>query len=312
MTAFLYQRSLIKRSSHRFSAAAGQVASGERFRTRNADDGVDLVAARDRVSDLSKIVSGYQRRWHRRSARDYPAPGLSRWHWASMRSGCRRSFRHRWRTSDMTSSDYTDIDPIFGTLADFDALVAAVHGRGLRIILDYVPNHSSDQHPWFLDSRSGRASAKRDWYMWHDPAPDGGPPNNWLSHFGGSAWEWDRVYGSILLSLLPAAAAGPELAQSAGAGGHASMCCASGSTAASTASASMCMWLLIKDDQFRDNPVESDLAAGSIRRMRGCCRSIRLTGRRCTRWWRRLREMIDHYPESSSDWRDLPAGRPRW
>ena len=99
---------------------------------------------------------------------------------------------------------YTAIDPVFGTLEDFDALVAAVHQRGLRIILDYVPNHSSDQHPWFLESRSGRNSAKRDWYMWHDPAPNGGPPNNWLSHFGGSAWEWHEASGQYYYhSFLP-------------------------------------------------------------------------------------------------------------
>ena len=71
-------------------------------------------------------------------------------------------------------SNYTDIDPIFGTLADFDALLAEVHARGMKLLLDFVPNHTSDQHPWFLDSRSSRNSAKRDWYIWHDPAPDGG------------------------------------------------------------------------------------------------------------------------------------------
>lgn len=88
-------------------------------------------------------------------------------------------------------SDYTNIDPVFGTLAQFDELVVEVKRRGMKLILDYVPNHTSDEHPWFKDSRSARASAKRDWYLWHDPAADGGPPNNWLSHFGGSAWQWD-------------------------------------------------------------------------------------------------------------------------
>jgi alpha-glucosidase len=89
-------------------------------------------------------------------------------------------------------SNYTDIDPIFGSLDDFDALVADAHGRGLKVLLDYVPNHTSDQHPWFIDSRSSRASAKRDWYIWRGPRHDGGPPNNWLSNFGGGAWEWDE------------------------------------------------------------------------------------------------------------------------
>ena len=90
-------------------------------------------------------------------------------------------------------SNYTDIDPIFGALNDFDALLADAHGRGLKVLLDYVPNHTSDQHPWFLDSRSSRDSAKRDWYIWRDPKPGGRPPNNWLSNFGGGAWEWDET-----------------------------------------------------------------------------------------------------------------------
>ena len=89
-------------------------------------------------------------------------------------------------------SNYTDIDPIFGTLAEFDALLANVHRRGMKLLLDYVPNHTSDQHPWFIDARSSRMSAKRDWYIWRDPAPDGGPPNNWRANFGGAAWAWDE------------------------------------------------------------------------------------------------------------------------
>jgi alpha-glucosidase len=92
-------------------------------------------------------------------------------------------------------SNYTDIDPIFGSLDDFDALLADAHGRGLKVLLDYVPNHTSDRHPWFLDARSSRDSAKRDWYIWRDAKPDGGPPNNWLSNFGGGAWEWDPATG---------------------------------------------------------------------------------------------------------------------
>lgn len=88
-------------------------------------------------------------------------------------------------------SDYTAIHPLFGTLADFDRLVREAHARDLKVILDFVPNHSSDQHSWFVESRSSRHSPKRDWYIWRDPAADGGPPNNWLSCFGGSAWEYD-------------------------------------------------------------------------------------------------------------------------
>ena len=87
-------------------------------------------------------------------------------------------------------SDYTGVDPLFGTMDDFDRLLGAVHARGLKLILDFVPNHSSSEHPWFTESASSRDSAKRDWYIWRDPAPDGGAPNNWRSSSGGSAWEW--------------------------------------------------------------------------------------------------------------------------
>jgi alpha-glucosidase len=90
-------------------------------------------------------------------------------------------------------SNYTDVDPLFGTLADLDRLVLAAHQRDMRVLLDYVPNHTSEAHPWFVESRSSRDNPKRDWYIWHPAAPDGGPPNNWLSVFGGSAWEWDAA-----------------------------------------------------------------------------------------------------------------------
>src|SRR5690349_20805438 len=92
-------------------------------------------------------------------------------------------------------SNYTDIDPLFGTLAEFDALVAAAHARGLKVILDFVPNHTSDQHPWFVASRASRDNDKRDWYIWHDGKPDGSAPNNWISEFGGSAWSLDAPTG---------------------------------------------------------------------------------------------------------------------
>ncbi|RPI20325.1 MAG: alpha-amylase, partial [Actinobacteria bacterium] len=96
-------------------------------------------------------------------------------------------------------SDYTDVNPEYGTLDDFERLVAASHERGIRVIIDYVPNHSSDRHPWFVESRSSSDNPKRDWYVWRDPAPDGGPPNNWLSLFGGSAWAWDEATGQYYL-----------------------------------------------------------------------------------------------------------------
>ncbi len=92
-------------------------------------------------------------------------------------------------------SDYTGVHPLFGTIQDFDRLLEEIHRRGMKLILDFVPNHTSDQHPWFLESRSSRDNPKRDWYLWHDPAPNGNPPNNWLSVFGGSGWEWDSTTG---------------------------------------------------------------------------------------------------------------------
>jgi alpha-glucosidase len=96
-------------------------------------------------------------------------------------------------------SDFTDIHPLFGTLDDFDGLISEAQRLGLKIVLDFVPNHSSDQHPWFLQSKSARDNPYRDWYIWRDPAPDGGPPNNWLGAFGGSAWEWDKSTGQYYL-----------------------------------------------------------------------------------------------------------------
>ncbi|HSK11286.1 MAG TPA: alpha-amylase family glycosyl hydrolase [Vicinamibacterales bacterium] len=94
-------------------------------------------------------------------------------------------------------SDYTAIHPAFGTMAGFERLLEEAHARRLRVILDFVPNHTSDQHPWFAESRRSRASAKRDWYIWRDARPDGTPPNNWLSNFGGPAWTWDEATGQF-------------------------------------------------------------------------------------------------------------------
>jgi alpha-glucosidase len=97
-------------------------------------------------------------------------------------------------------SDYVGIDPMFGTLADFDRLVAALHARNIRVILDFVPNHTSDQHPWFQESRRSRDNPKRDWYIWRDPKPDGGPPNNWISMATGrNAWQFDPATGQYYL-----------------------------------------------------------------------------------------------------------------
>lgn len=93
-------------------------------------------------------------------------------------------------------ADYTSVDPLFGTMEEFDRLLAEAHERGIRIVMDIAPNHSSDQHEWFKESRSSKDNPKRDWYIWKDPSPEGGPPNNWVSAFGGeSAWELDPATG---------------------------------------------------------------------------------------------------------------------
>lgn len=105
-------------------------------------------------------------------------------------------------------TDHTAVDPIFGTLEDFDALLDRAHALGLKVLIDQVWSHTSDRHPWFLQSRSAAANPKTDWYVWADPAPDGTPPNNWLSVFGGSAWTWEprrrQYYLHHFLSHQPA------------------------------------------------------------------------------------------------------------
>ncbi|HEX4051149.1 MAG TPA: alpha-amylase family glycosyl hydrolase [Steroidobacteraceae bacterium] len=158
-------------------------------------------------------------------------------------------------------ADFTDVDPLFGTLPDFDRLHAEVKRRGMKLILDYVPNHTSSQHPWFKDSRASRDSAKRDWYLWRDPAPGGGPPNNWLSNFGGSAWEWDeptsQYYYHAFLKEQPdlnwrnpaVVAAMHEVMRfwlERGVDGF----------------RIDVLWLLIKDDQWRDNPPNPNFKPG--------------------------------------------------
>jgi alpha-glucosidase len=99
-------------------------------------------------------------------------------------------------------ADYAAVDPRYGTLADFDRLVTEAHRRGIRVLLDLVFNHTSDQHPWFLESRSSRTNPKRDWYVWQDARPGGGTPNNWQSAFGGRAWQWDEPTGQFYYHLF--------------------------------------------------------------------------------------------------------------
>ncbi|MEJ8822588.1 alpha-amylase family glycosyl hydrolase [Variovorax humicola] len=158
-------------------------------------------------------------------------------------------------------SDYCAIDPRFGSLADFDVLMEQAKARGLKLILDFVPNHSSDQHPWFIESRRSRADPKRDWYLWRDPAPDGSPPNNWLSNFGGPAWTLDVPTGQYYChSFLPQQ---PDLNWR-------------NPQVRAAMYDAMRFWLrrgvdgfridvlyhLIKDDQFRDNPANPHFVAG--------------------------------------------------
>lgn len=158
-------------------------------------------------------------------------------------------------------SDYTNIHPLFGTLEDFDRLLAELKRRGMKLIMDYVPNHTSDQHAWFKDSRSSRTSARRDWYLWRDAAPGGGPPNNWLSNFGGSAWEWHSqtgqyYYHSFLKEQPDLNWRNPAVIAvmhdvlrfwlKRGVDGF----------------RVDVLWLLIKDDQWRDNPPNPDFKPG--------------------------------------------------
>jgi len=158
-------------------------------------------------------------------------------------------------------SDYTGIDPLFGTLRDFDALIAAAHEHGLKVVLDLVPNHTSDQHPWFIESRSSKNNPKRDWYIWRDGSGEGGPPNNWLSEFGGSSWEFDahtgqHYYHAFLRAQPDLNWRNPEVRRAIhdvmrfwlrrGVDGF----------------RVDVMWHLIKDEQLRDNPSNPDFIPG--------------------------------------------------
>jgi alpha-glucosidase len=158
-------------------------------------------------------------------------------------------------------ADYVGIDPTFGTQQDFDELLAEAHRRGLYVLLDLVPNHTSDRHPWFLEARSARDNPKRDFYLWHDGKADGSPPNNWLSVFGGSAWEWDpateQFYYHAFLKEQPdlnwrnpavreAIYAAMRFWLDKGVDGF----------------RVDVLWHLIKDAQFRDNPPNPDWRPG--------------------------------------------------
>lgn len=158
-------------------------------------------------------------------------------------------------------ADYCGIDPIFGTMEDFDRLLAEAHRRGLKVILDFVPNHTSDQHPWFLESRSSRDNPRRNWYLWRDQ------PNNWLSNFGGPAWEYDKKTGqyychSFLKEQPDLNWRNPEVKTAMfdtlrfwlkkGVDGF----------------RVDVMWMMIKDDRFRDNPPNPGYRLGQPTRNR--------------------------------------------
>lgn len=147
-------------------------------------------------------------------------------------------YRSPFRNLGYDISDYCSIDRGFGTLDDFDRLVDALHEARIRVVIDLVPNHTADDHAWFIESSSSRNSAKSDWFIWADPAENGGPPNNWLSRFGGSVWEWCEArrqyyYHSFLVEQPDLNWCNPDVRAAI------ADVCASGSTAASTAFASM-------------------------------------------------------------------------
>ena len=149
-------------------------------------------------------------------------------------------------------SDYCAIDPLFGTMADFEALLAETHRLGLKLILDFVPNHTSDQHPWFQSSRH-RQDGKEDWYLWHSPASDGTLPNNWQANFGGPAWTFDKTRNEFYChSFLPTQ---PDLNWR-----HPAVIAAMHDNMRFWLAKGVdgfrvdVLWMMIKDDKFRDNP----------------------------------------------------------
>lgn len=158
-------------------------------------------------------------------------------------------------------ADYVGIDPLFGNMAGFDTMLDAVHARGMKLILDFVPNHTSDRHPWFLSSCSSRTDPKRDWYLWRDPAPDGGAPNNWMSNFGGTGWTLDEASGQYFYhSFLPQQ---PDLNWRNPAVRKAMFDSMRFWLDKGVDGFRMdVIWLLIKDDQFRSNLPNPDYRPG--------------------------------------------------
>jgi alpha-glucosidase len=192
-------------------------------------------------------------------------------------------------------SDYLTVDPRYGTLEEFDALLAALHERDIRLILDLVPNHTSDQHPWFIESRSGPESPKHDWYVWRESRPDGSPPNNWESYFGGSAWSYVESPGMWYLHSFDRGQPdlnweNPDVRRALqdvmrfwldrGVDGF----------------RVDVLWLLSKDPELRDNPVNPDWGEGLSPWLR-LLRENSEDGPRAHEYARLLRSVIDEYPD---------------
>jgi len=193
-------------------------------------------------------------------------------------------------------SDYTGIDPVFGTLAEFDALLAAAHAHGLKLLLDLVPNHTSDRHPWFRESRASRDNPKRDWYIWRDPHPDGGPPNNWLSEFGGGAWQFDEQTKQYYCHTFLAAQ--PDLNWRDPAVRKAMYDVMRFWLARGIDGFRVdVIWHLIKDDQFRDNPPDPNFAPGQQKPKRALIPLYTADRPEVHEVIREMRQVVDEFPD---------------
>jgi alpha-glucosidase len=192
-------------------------------------------------------------------------------------------------------SDYVNVDPRLGTLHAFDAMLAALHARDIKLILDLVPNHTSDQHPWFLESRTGPKSPKHDWYVWREPGPDGSPPNNWESYFGGPAWTYLEPPGKWYLHSFHHGQPdlnweNPHVREAMldvmrfwldrGVDGF----------------RVDVVWLLSKDPELRDNPANPEWKEGGPQWLRLIRRNSE-DGPRAHEYARLIRSVIDEYPE---------------